>query len=523
MAGSHSRWRAPVAGLAGGAALTVAGAILHTLVSAVPFPPIAIAQVLVRTTPGGFDSFFIDRLGHGAQQLAIIGTCIAFLLLAAALGVAIPWVRRRLLPFGGMPRAVAGPIAFLPLWVASVVLYPSNPQWVGRLAFAFITLPLSVAGGAVAEWALDRLTAQPAEHPADGSLTRRYFLRAAWLGAAGMLLGASPLGALIFRRPDPGRQRLLGVSATPSPVRVSPQDPQFARVAGLTPEVTSNDEFYVVNEDLIQPDIDPAGWRLSVGGLVDHPLTLTYEDLKSLPVVERYQTLECISNTLGGHYMSNAAWIGVPVAEILDRAGIGSGAVEVAFGSAGGYSDSMSVAKALDETTLIAFGMNGFVLPRAHGFPARVLGVGTYGMKNPKWLTSVEVLDRPYRGFWEQRGWSKPALVKTTSRIDTPEEGARLSADVVPIGGVAFAGDEGISRVEVSTDGRRTWNQALLKTALSPYTWRLWLYRWVPPGPGQYSIFVRAYDGTGSVQTRVEAPPFPTGASGIDGITVAVA
>jgi DMSO/TMAO reductase YedYZ molybdopterin-dependent catalytic subunit len=523
MAESHSRWRASVAGLAGGAAVTVAGAILHTLIPAVPFPPIAIAQVLVRTTPGGFDSFFIDRLGHGAQQLAIVGTCIVFLLLAAALGVAIPWVRRRLLHVGPVPRSAAGPIAFLPLWVASVVLYPSNPQWVGRLAFAFITLPLSVAGGAVAEWALDRLTAPAAEHPADASLTRRYFLRAAWLGAAGMLLGASPLGALIFRRPDPGRQRLLGVSATPSPVHVSAQDAQFARLAGLTPEVTSNDEFYVVNEDLIQPDVDPAGWRLSVGGLVDHPLTLTYEDLKALPVVERYQTLECISNTLGGHYMSNAAWIGVPVAEILDRAGIGSGAVEVAFGSAGGYSDSMSVAKALDETTLIAFGMNGFVLPRAHGFPARVLGVGTYGMKNPKWLTSIEVVDRPYRGFWEQRGWSKPALVKTTSRIDTPEDGAMLSADVVPIGGVAFAGDEGISRVEVSTDGRRTWNQALLKTALSPYTWRLWLYRWTPPGPGQYSIFVRAYDGTGAVQTRVEAPPFPTGASGIDGITVTVA
>jgi DMSO/TMAO reductase YedYZ molybdopterin-dependent catalytic subunit len=520
---SRNWWPSAVGGLAGGAAVTVAAAILHTLVSAVPFPPIAIAQVLVRTPPGRFDSFFIDRLGHGAKQLAIVGTCIAFLLLAAALGVAIPWVRRRVGPFGAMARAAAGPVAFLPLCVASVVLYPSNPQWVGRLAYAFITLPLYVAGGAVAGWALDRLTAQPAEEPADATLTRRYFLRAAWLGAAGMLLGASPFGALIFRRPDPGRQRLLGVSATPSPVRMSPQDEQFARVAGLTPEVTPNDEFYVVNEDLIQPDIDPAGWRLSVAGLVDRPLTLTYEDLKSLRVVERYQTLECISNKLAGHLMSNALWVGVPVAEILDRAGIAPGAVEVAFGSAGGYSDSMSVAKALDETTLIAFGMNGFVLPRAHGFPARVLGVGTYGMKNPKWLTNIEVVDRPYQGFWEQRGWSKPALVKTTSRIDTPEDGATLSGDIVPIAGVAFAGDEGISRVEVSTDGRRTWNPALLKTALSPYTWRLWLYRWTPPGPGQYSIFVRAYDGTGAVQVRVEAPPFPTGASGIDGITVTVA
>src|SRR6266508_4134351 len=129
----RSWWPSAVSGLAGGATVTVGGAILHTLVSAVPFLPIAIAQVLVRTTPGRFDSFFIDRLGHGAMQLAIIGTCIAYLLLAAALGVAA--------------RAAGGPVAFLPLWVASVVLYPSNPQWVGRLAFAFITVPLYVGGG----------------------------------------------------------------------------------------------------------------------------------------------------------------------------------------------------------------------------------------------------------------------------------------------------------------------------------------------------------------------------------------
>src|SRR5438093_189832 len=124
-------WPSAVGGLAGGATVTVAGAVLHTLVSAVPFPPIAIAQVLVRTTPGRFDSFFIDRLGHGAKQLAIVGTCIAFLLVTAALGMAIPWVRRRLAPFGA-------PLAFLPLWLASAVLYSANPQWVGRLAFASI-------------------------------------------------------------------------------------------------------------------------------------------------------------------------------------------------------------------------------------------------------------------------------------------------------------------------------------------------------------------------------------------------
>jgi DMSO/TMAO reductase YedYZ molybdopterin-dependent catalytic subunit len=510
-----SRWHASIGGLAGGAAVAVGGAVLHTVAPSIPFPPIAIAQVLVRTTPGSFDSFFINRLGHWAARLAVVGTCIGFLAIAALLGMIIPPLARRI-------SFASGPVAFVPLWVISIVLYPSTTQWAGRWRFAAITLPLYLAGGAIAARVISHLRVAPvAASRTEVDPTRRVLVRSAWIGAVGMLLGASPLSSLVRRRPDPGRNR-LAMSATPSPRVALSQDAQFAHVPGLTPEVTSNDQFYVVNEDLIQPDIDPATWQLRVAGMVDHSLELTYHDLQSMPMVERYQTLECISNQVGAHLISNARWAGVPLAAILDRAGIRSNAVEVAFGSAGGYSDSMSVAKAMDERSLIAVGMNGFVLPRAHGFPARVLGVGTYGMKNPKWLTNVQVLDRPYEGFWEQRGWSKRAIVMTMSRIDTPTDSATVHGPVVPIAGIAFAGDRGISRVEVSTDGRRSWNVAVLKSAQSPFTWRLWLYRWSPAGPGRHEIFVRVYDGTGAVQTPVESPPFPNGASGDDGITVNV-
>ena len=493
--------------------MTLGGGVLHALARSVPFPPIAIAQVLVRATPGAFDSFFIDRLGHWAARLAVVGTCAAFLLVAASLGTAIPAFERRL------PRLVAGPASFLPLWAASAILYPSEPQFLGRWTFALVMLPLYLAGGAVAGRATRRLEARPA---GDGEtdLTRRSLLRSAWVAAAGIALGATSLGNLVRRRPDPGLERLRGVSATPPSPAVATGDERFPRVPGLSPELTSNDHFYVVNEELYTPDIDPNAWSLSVTGLVDHPLQLTYEELKSFPVVERYQTLECISNTVGGPYISTALWTGVPVAAILDRAGVRPGAVEVAF-VGGGYSDSMDVARALDQTTLIAIGMNGFVLPRAHGFPARVLGVGTYGMKNPKWLTGIEVVDRPYEGFWERRGWSKTTPVKTTSRIDTPADGATVGGEV-PIAGVAFAGDRGISRVEVSTDGGSSWTAAVLKRALSPYTWRLWLYRWTPPAAGTYRIIVRATDGTGAVQASAAASSFPSGASGDHGISVTV-
>src|SRR5439155_1959161 len=140
--------------------------------------------------------------------------------------------------------------------------------------------------------------------------------------------------------------------------------------------------------------------------------------------------------------MSTAKWIGVPLPEILDRAGVSSKAVEVVFRSVSGYADSLSIDQAMDASTLIAIGMNGHVLPRAHGFPARLLSVGTYGMKNPKWLAGIEVVDRPYEGYWEQRGWSKRAIVKTGSRIDIPAGGAHVSGTVA-VAGIAFAGKRG--------------------------------------------------------------------------------
>jgi Oxidoreductase molybdopterin binding domain/Mo-co oxidoreductase dimerisation domain len=218
--------------------------------------------------------------------------------------------------------------------------------------------------------------------------------------------------------------------------------------------------------------------------------------------------------------MSNAKWIGVPLNEILDRAGVDtSRAVEVVFRAAGGYSDSLPIDHAMDDSTLIAIGMNGHVLPRAHGFPARLLSVGTYGMRNPKWLEQVEVVDRPYQGYWEQRGWTKRAVVETESRIDVPTDDAVVGREL-QIAGVAFAANRGISRVEVSTDGGRTWNGAELKTVLGPYTWRLWRYRWTPTRAGTYRVLVRARDGRGQLQTRARREPFPSGSSGYDQIVV---
>jgi hypothetical protein len=163
--------------------------------------------------------------------------------------------------------------------------------------------------------------------------------------------------------------------------------------------------------------------------------------------------------------------------------------------------------------------MNGMQLPRGHGFPARILVPGYYGMKQPKWLGSIEVVDRPYRGYWEQRGWIKEAVVRTMSRIDTPRRGAEV-AGAVTVAGIAFAGDRGISRVEVSVDDGATFADARLKTPLSELTWRQWRFRFVPAGSGQTTLLVRATDGRGATQTSEVTPPEYSGATGWDGVEV---
>jgi DMSO/TMAO reductase YedYZ molybdopterin-dependent catalytic subunit len=498
----------------------VASALVHTVAPSIPFPPLAIAQAFVRAAPGGVATAFIELLGHWALRLAVLGTLAAFLAAGPLLGLLIPVVDRRLRKG---PYAAAA-VALVPLALGIAFLPPMEAGSAGRGTLAAEALVVLAVAAFVAGRTLARLVAaRSVASPSIGgrAVGRRVVLRALWFGAAGALVGVSNLGRILRPRPNPGRLPIRVSDVTPAVMPSSSgADQAFDAVAGLSPEVTSNQDFYVVDEEIIDPDIDSTTWRLSVDGIVDRPYRLSYQQLLRLPALERYQTLECISNAVGGDLISTAKWVGVPLPAILERAGVSRGAVEVVFRAVGGYSDSLSVDQAMDESTLIAIGMNDHVLPREHGFPARLLSVGTYGMKNPKWLTGIEVVDRPYQGYWENRGWTKAAIVKTGSRIDVPPEGD-VARGPVDIAGVAFAGDRGISTVEVSTDGGAGWHQAQLKRALSPVAWRLWKYRWTPSGPaGRDRILVRARDGRGMIQTPQVAAPHPTGASGYDGISI---
>ncbi|MGH2505440.1 MAG: molybdopterin-dependent oxidoreductase, partial [Ktedonobacterales bacterium] len=278
--------------------------------------------------------------------------------------------------------------------------------------------------------------------------------------------------------------------------------------------------FYYVSKNLAgDPMVNGQAWQLAFTGMLDKPYTLSYAQLRALPQVTQYHTLECISNVVGGDLMSNGYFTGVSLADALNTAGIQQGATSLIFKAADGYSDSLHMAQALDERSLIVYLLDGQPLPTAHGYPARLLIPGLYGMKNGKWLTELSVASGDYSGYWEQRGWTPEAKAKMTSRIDTPHDGDLLVARPMSIAGVAYSGAQGIARVDVSVDAGKTWSPARMRSPLDALAWTLWEYPWTP-APGSHTLIVRAIDLQGAVQSYYPAPPLPDGASGYHVISV---
>ena len=357
----------------------------------------------------------------------------------------------------------------------------------------------------------------------EGRLSRRRLIGQGAFAAAVVAGGivawqfiTSGLGASIGLRTPSSRPAGLNFANTPKRI-VPPPTPEYGawtQVDSETPEVTPTEEFYYVSKDILDdPRVDTKTWKLEIKGQVAHPYTLTYDQLKSLPRIERYHTLECISNEVGGNLMSNALFVGTSLADVAQRAGITAGASELIFTAADGYSDSISLSLALDPRSLIVYEINGEQLPIPHGFPARLLVPGLYGMKNGKWLTSLTLGTGGYTGYWEERGWTRTANVKTTTRIDLPLDGDTLAARPTFITGVAYAADRGIARVDVSVDAGATWHAATLRRPLGALTWTLWEFPWRPE-PGGYYIVARAVELNGDVQTPEEEAPIPNGATG---------
>jgi DMSO/TMAO reductase YedYZ molybdopterin-dependent catalytic subunit len=288
---------------------------------------------------------------------------------------------------------------------------------------------------------------------------------------------------------------------------------------GQPDEVTPVPSFYVVSKNTQDPAIDARLWRLQIGGLVQHPFSLTFDDLLALPRRHEFVTLECVSNPVGGSLMSNAYWSGTPLAALLERASPAGGAGRVVMRASDGHEESVPLDVALRPENLIAYAMNGELLTRLHGHPARSLLPGLYGFKQVKWLSSIELASDSYRGYWPQRGWNDDAVIRTTARVDL----ARREAGQVLAAGMALAGRRSISSVEVRlVDGANGQSAAgwlpaeLHQPPLSPMTWVQWRARLPLPATsgGELLVEARAVDGDGYPQESAPNGPFPSGASG---------
>ncbi|HVH65676.1 MAG TPA: molybdopterin-dependent oxidoreductase [Candidatus Acidoferrum sp.] len=282
-------------------------------------------------------------------------------------------------------------------------------------------------------------------------------------------------------------------------------------------EVTEVKDFYVVSKNLVgDPVVDAMAWRLQ---LPDR--SLTYRDLLALPSQRLELTLECISNDVGGTLISNGVWEGPRVSDVLALTTVPAGAKWMLIQSADGYTESFPLGE-LTNDHLLATRLNGEALPPSHGYPARFIFPGHYGMKQPKWVTKIRfsVADQP--GYWENNGWDERAIVKTMSRIDQPTDGASLGTGSVAFRGIAFAGARRISAVELSWDDGRSWNAAVLQPEFSPYSWRFWQLT-TNLTAGEYRVRVRARDGEGTLQSSTPAPTLPNGADGYHTIAIETA
>lgn len=509
--------------LAGAVAMVLAllVAYLASLIG-LPYAPSSLGQAIIEVLPGWISVPLIELLEFWAQRLLVVGVLAAFVVAGAAAGIVAVDPRRS--------GTLVATVTVAP-WLATVLgaeLFAGQhidlggnliDSAVGLVAFAamllFLQETIRTAPGVGAP-ASEATATVPMP-------SRRRVLAGAMAVAAVAAASAIALGRGVeatARRATAGV--LVAARRLKKTETVVPGEPAFETVERLTPRLTQNVDHYTVDTALIDPRVTPSRWALQIGGAVERPYALSFEELLDLEAVEQLHTLECISNEIGGELVSTALWTGVPLRDLLERAGVKPGAFDIVLRSVDGYSDSIRLDKALDPRTIVAYLMNGAELPEEHGFPARLLVPDIYGMKNIKWLERIEVATHDYQGYWMERGWSDSAIVNTHTRIDVPGRDLRWAGGPLVIAGIANAGQRGIRRVEVSTDGGQTWADATLEPALSPLTWVRWKLEWTPPGTGRHRIVARATDGGGETQTPVRREPFPAGATGYDQMEVNV-
>ncbi len=486
-------------GVVAGLVLVALMYMAKLLIGTTPLPQL-LQQPILAVMPGFVFGFLIDTLQHAGKVVEEAGIIVGMIVGLGVLGGAWGWAMK---VWARPPQALVFAAA-------------------GWAIVVFALLPISGDG-------FLGLNEGPTAPLVWGVLFAVYGVV---LQVGGDPATGTPVGA------DPGRRRLLrlmpiGIAALSAGGLVYELLPRWyqavfkapeAALSGVSPEITPVENFYVVSKNFSDPVVSEQGWTLNVDGLVNKPLHLSLADLRALPSATEYVTLECISNNVGGPLMSTGQFTGVRLHDLVSMAEPQSSATYARFKARDGYTESLplSLISGAPEI-LVAYALDGAPLPTSHGFPARILVPGRYGMKGPKWLDSIDLASQDDGGYWESEGWDRRALVKTTARFDVPKDGDTAKAgEAVRLFGVAFAGTRGITKVEYSTDGGRNWSAAELGAPLSSLTWVLWDANWTPQQEGAHVLQVRAVDGTGASQEPASSASYPSGASGYHTIRVDV-
>lgn len=477
---------------------------------------------------GAVGDAFIDQWGAQLKDLAvaIFGTnhklalTIGMLTIALSLGLLLGHLRRRNRWIPQIGFLVAAAIG---LW--AYLTHPMGSWGLGLLATAvaagsgLITLRWLNAPAATAVTAATVVNDHnPAEVmtsqiPGAGVADRRRFLQVSG-GALGGAAAVALLGLQIRGREFASEaSRIWQIPRAGRRVNVPPG--VSVPVDGITPYITPTEDFFRIDTALRIPRVNADTWKLRITGMVDQPYEINFEDLLSMEAIEEPITLQCVSNEVGGDLVGTAVWQGVRLTDLLERAGIQPGATQIIGESVDDFTAGFPTELLSDgRSALVAYAMNGELLPIQHGFPARLVVSGLYGyVSATKWLREIRLTTwEAEDGYWMPRGWSKEGPVKMASRIDLPRRGERLQAGTTVVAGIALAPSIGISAVEVQVDDG-PWETANLGEVASEHTWVQWWWPW-EAASGEHSLRVRAIDTNGLVQTSESARPAPDGASG---------
>lgn len=462
-----------------------------------------VADRVVDSVPPGVKDWAISVFGTNDKPALLFGIVVIGMLAGSLAGLLS---RRQIAPavifFGGF--GAVGALAT-----------SANPV-AGTTGTWLVAIVAVAAGLGVFQW-LQR--GEEARASVDTGASRRSFIKAASVG--GLAVFSAGIGRVLYASARQAASQRSDVTLAAAPTEAIPDGAEF-QVNQLTPLVVPNNDFYRIDTAISIPRIDLETWKLAFVGMVDNPYEITFDEVIAMPMVERYVTLSCVSNPVGGPLVGNARWLGVPLRDLLDRARVQAGGEQLVARSVDGFTVGFPVEVALDgREAMLAVGMNGEALPLEHGFPARLVVSGLYGyVSATKWLTEIELTTWDgFDAYWVPRGWSKEAPVKTQSRIDTPRGGITTGERF--IAGVAWAPHRSIDRVEVQIDNG-AWTEAELSEPLSRDAWRQWRLAYDFTS-GSHRIRVRATDGTGETQRENEVPPAPNGAEGWHTVVVTVA